>query len=201
MRKPILIGGGILLIVAGIVIIPVVALVTIIQPEIYAATARIIPAVSEPAALSNEIGKLKSAMILDQVVTNLDLAGKWGQKYGGQGALPLEAACTLLRSRLAITLVPKTDIIAVSVQDEDASAAALIANEIVSVYRHSPLAVQAHDGRTIQVLDSAQPSLRPVRPNKALNFALGFGLGGFLIVAGILCLLFGARSPAVKPVP
>ena len=73
-----------------------------------------------------------------------------------------------------------TDLIEIRVFSDDPSEAAKLANAIAESYRE-------YRSSTIpaEIVDKAVPGLRPVRPNKPLNIALGI-LGGMLLalVAG-----------------
>ena len=80
---------------------------------------------------------------------------------------------TLLKSRMEVRPLRNTSLISIGVYADQPEEAARIANEIVKTYKDrdnlGPFQVE--------VVDQAMPAVRPIRPNKPLNLALGAFLG------------------------
>jgi uncharacterized protein involved in exopolysaccharide biosynthesis len=67
------------------------------------------------------------------------------------------------------------DLIEIRVFSDDRDEAAKLANAIADTYRED-----RSSAFSVEIVDKAVPGLRPVRPNKPLNIALGI-LGGMLL--------------------
>jgi len=129
-------------------------LVTFILPPTYASTARIsvqkdatdiqslggAPTYSgfDPYWVQTEFEKIQSKVILYEVITNLDLNRKWGEKFK-EGDLRTDITYKLLRRQIDVSQSRNTSLIEVKAFSEDASEAAVIANQIAEVYRKSRL--------------------------------------------------------------
>src|SRR5688500_5980502 len=129
MRKMIFLIGGILLIIAGAGMALTTGLTAFLLPPRYASTARIAPAVTNPVGVATEVEKIQSGAILSQVITNLDLARKWGEKFK-EGELRLDVTRALLKRDLIVRQTGNTLLIEVSVEGDDPVEAAAIANGI-----------------------------------------------------------------------
>jgi len=77
------------------------------------------------------------------------------------------------QSRMVVRPLRNTSLISISIYADQPEEAARIANEIVQTYKDrdnlGPFQVE--------VVDRAMPALRPIRPNKPFNLALGVLLG------------------------
>ncbi len=128
----------------------------------------------EPYLIQTECEVLQSEAILGSVIKNLHLDEEWGRRIGGGHAVELAETISLLKSRMQVRPLRNASLISISVYADHAEEAARIANEIVKTYKDrdnlGPFRVE--------VVDQAMPALRPIRPNKPLNIALGalFGL-------------------------
>jgi capsular polysaccharide biosynthesis protein len=184
------------------------AFITTILPESFLSTARVnlTPNTAEapqtpgsrtasgtydPYLLQTECELMKSEEILGSVIKALDLDRKWGERYGSGEPLKPAETMTLLKSRMDLHPVRLTSLIGISVYADQPEEAARIANEIAQVYKNhnnlSPFRVE--------IIDKAVPGLRPVRPNKPLNFAVGALLGLVLgTVAGAAGVALRARK-------
>src|SRR2546430_6599678 len=80
MRKVAYLALGILLIAIGAGVPFTTALIVFILPESFASSVRLIPASTDPVQIARDIEKIQSKAILGQVVTNLSLNKKWGEK-------------------------------------------------------------------------------------------------------------------------
>ena len=183
---------GIALVALGGILPVTVALVTFILPESFASTARFVPAATQPAAFAMELEKLQSRAVLYQVISNLNLTKIWAQKFKLDD-LPTDLAFGLLKRTVTVRRAGDANIIDVTVLSEDKNEAANIANQIVQVYRRST-PVKPDGSVGIQVLDPATPSLRPARPNKALNIVCGLGVGALVAIVGVVLIVLATKQ-------
>lgn len=190
MRKPFPLITGIVLLI-GAAITPIVAtFITFVMPESFNSTARIVPAVSDPRAIATEVEKIHSQAVLLPVVTNLNLAQKYAERFNLQWELPVDSVCQILAQQCEIKQASSAQIIEVTVWSDNSIEAATIANEIALVYSRSPLAASGADARgRPQIIDPATPALRPARPNKVLSIASGIGVGAIMALLGIWLVL------------
>jgi uncharacterized protein involved in exopolysaccharide biosynthesis len=180
-------------------------LVTFILPESFASTARIKvervlngdpgtaathlpPHPYDPYLVQTEAEILLSDLILGKAVEALDLNDQWGKRYLGEGGrLKSSETVLLLKARLDASPVRNTSLIQLRAYSENRMEAAELANAVVRAYASQ--AASSTGGLRVQLVDQAQPSLRPVRPNKPLNIALGVVIGA---VVGLGCGIFCA---------
>jgi capsular polysaccharide biosynthesis protein len=180
-----------------LVVVVTSRLVTFILPESYASTARV--AVSraaseasqttesrqpsgpyDPYFLETQLQIIQSQAVLGKVVDDLDLNRVWGAKYSGGETLKTAESLTLLKARLDLQQVRNTSLIEIRAFSESPTEAAKLANAIAESYRE----YRSHISPA-EIVDTAVPGLRPVRPNKPLNIALGILIEMFLaLVAG-----------------
>jgi capsular polysaccharide biosynthesis protein/tRNA A-37 threonylcarbamoyl transferase component Bud32 len=177
-----------LLIFGGAVII------TVLMVESFASTTRIMlrpnttaaagyataPGVTgsyDPYLIQTEFEVIQSALVLSPVIQNLDLANEWNNRYGRGQRLTDANLLTLLKGRISLHPVRNANVIEITVFDERPEEAANIANGIVDAFLNHLSQVEAagavDSGLRLTIIDRAVPGLRPVRPNKPLNIALG----------------------------
>ena len=101
----------------------------------------------------------KSRLVLDQVIKNLKL----------------DATSSSLRNKINVSLVKNTEIIQISVTDQDPERAAIIANELAMAF--SDQIAKIMNVENIKIIDKAIPSHHPVKPNRKLNIAISLILG------------------------
>ena len=127
----------------------------------------------DPYLIQTECEVMQSEEILGSVIQALHLERTWGQRYGNDRPLKLAETMDLLKSRMVVRPLRNTSLISISIYADQPEEAARIANEIVQTYKDrdnlGPFQVE--------VVDRAMPALRPIRPNKPLNLALGVLLG------------------------
>jgi len=168
-------------------IVVTATLVTFIMPESFAGTARIkiepvaatesqnYQAGYNPQFIQTEFEVLQSELILNRVIEALDLKTVWGRKYQNGERLKTSETIAILRSRLALRPVRNTSLVEICAFSEDRDEASKVANAIVRAY--TDYAAAKSNAMQVQILDSAHPAIRPVRPNKPLNIALGVVVG------------------------
>ena len=84
----------------------------------------------------------------------------------------------MLKGRIDLRPVRNTALIEIRAFSDNPSEAAMLANAIAQSYRDYRSHITPAD-----IVDTAVPGLRPVRPNKPLNIALGIVGGMFLALA------------------
>jgi uncharacterized protein involved in exopolysaccharide biosynthesis len=92
----------------------------------------------DPYWIQTQFEKLTSKMLLHQVITNLDLSRKWGEKYK-EGELRLDTTYGLLKRATSVNQSRNTSLIEIRVDSDDPVEAAVIANKIAEIYRDSRL--------------------------------------------------------------
>jgi len=195
MRKPLLLVAVIILLLGACLVPPGVIALTLILPSTWASTARLMPQATHPAAIATEIERIQSRIVLDEVITNLNLTRKWGEKFKEEKPLPTELTYQLLRRSVRV-LQLRNSLIAITVSGDDKDEAALIANRIAEVYRNTALAeTNSTIARVAQIIDLAVPGLRPVRPNKPLNIGLACGFGVILASCGVVLVSISNKQP------
>jgi uncharacterized protein involved in exopolysaccharide biosynthesis len=194
-------------VVAGIAAISVFILVvitatlwTFIIPETFVSSSRILlqaenggtaERMSIERELATQIELMQSDVVLGAAASELDLGQVWGKQYAGGERLREPEVLLLLRRRLDVRPVRNTSLVEIKVYSGSPREAADIANQIAAAYC-SPFA-----NPDARIVDRAMPGLRPVRPNKPLNIALGTVIGalvGGLTGVGVLFLRRGKRG-------
>lgn len=159
------------------------ALVTFILPPTYASTARISVQRDTPDIegvnlgqgggqtysmydfafwIQTEFEKIQSKVILYQVISNLDLQIKWGEKYK-LGSLPMDQTYKFLKAQIDVSQTPRTSLIEIKAFSEDPNEAAAIANRITEVYRES---------RTNQWIEMSTKGLEALKRRETYETAL-----------------------------
>ena len=189
---------------------------TFALPEAFASTARIKlpypggvgsvgPAASahyDPDRLQTAFEVLRSEVILERVIADLDLNQTWGTRYGNGAPLKTAESMMLLRQRLDLRPVRNTYLLEIRCFDQEPAEAARLANELAEVFqRHwqeTDVGAGAGAGR-VEIVEQAVPALRPVRPNKPLNLLLALA-GGLLagLVSGLAFSTWAATRTARK---
>ena len=169
----------------------------------------------EPASIAYEAPQdlyliQSSEIILKPVITKLDLNNRWGKKYYGGQKLKETETLGILQSRLSVTPIKNTQLLAITCYDNAPAEAPEIANAVAESYKsycqqklqdyvdaekqnHAAKSNQDYnimgDGkifRQIQITDIAEPPDHPVRPNKVLIVASGIVIGLFLAGAAFV---------------
>ena len=139
MKKVSITGGIGLLVLSALLLMG--GLIQFILPPVYESVARVaddMDDVRSKLGMSGafpgvgETERLQSKSVLYQVITNLDLNRRWGEKFK-EGTLGTETTYALLKGRLNVRQSPDSGIIEVRVQSDDPAEAAAIANGIAMV--------------------------------------------------------------------
>ena len=169
-------------------------LITFLLPEAYCTTVRVkvsqeasevtrMPGAPAPVGaydpyfIKSQFELIQSEAVLGKVIDDLHLNKAWGMKYANGNPLRPSETLALLKARCDLRPVRNTSMIEIRVFSDDASEAASLANAIAWSYR------EYRSGTSpVEIVDKAIPGLRPVRPNRPLNIALGILGGMFLAV-------------------
>jgi len=139
MKKVLTVGGIGLLTLSALLLLG--GLIQFIVPPVYESVARVADDMEDirsklgmsgafPGA--GETERLQSKSVLYQVITNLDLNRRWGEKFK-EDTLGTELTYAMLKGRLKIRQSPDSGIIEIRVQSDDPAEAAAIANAIARV--------------------------------------------------------------------
>ncbi len=181
------------------------AAITFIMPDSFVSIARVLvsPAANEgtnrnpsgaalgtynPYFIQTQLQVIASDAVLREVVENLKLSAEWDKRYGRGRAFTANDAGALLRSRMDIRPLRKSNVIEIRAFDESPIEAAEIANQVAQVYAHEQAGAGASASGLgpvrIAIIDQAIPAMRPARPNKPVNLAIGALAGALLGTAG-----------------
>jgi capsular polysaccharide biosynthesis protein len=120
--------------------------ITYIQPEAYASTARIKVESDAPAADAQTLAYdpyfiqttfeiIQSELVLKRVIEKLNLNVQWGKKYFNGETLKTPETVELLKMRLQLAPVKNTKLISITAYSDDKKEAAEVANAVASAYR------------------------------------------------------------------
>jgi polysaccharide biosynthesis transport protein len=125
-------------------------IVTFVLPKTYASNVRIevhLPSadtgsidqpatinVTDPFYLQTEYEVIKSGLILDPVIEQLNLNSEWAKKNGRAVNYKTEETRPILKGMISLSTVRNTSLIDITVYDDDANEAARIAQTVAEVY-------------------------------------------------------------------
>lgn len=189
-------------------VILTVTLITFILPESFCSAARVMlggdMATNPPAGeaqrpadepdrhwLLTQIEVIRSEVVLDKVIQDLNLNSEWAGRYGLGERLRTSETLDALRRSLDVRPVDDTGVVEIRMYSPNPREAATIANAIAESYAGHGRggASQAAGIPRVEIVDRAVPATVPARPNKTLNIALG-------IVAGTVLGLAAAAAAA-----
>lgn len=113
---------------------------------------------------------IKSKLVIDKVISELNLDYTYGELYNNIEVVPLE----------------ETQILRIAVLDKDPELARDIAQTTTNIFMDEIAKITS--SHTISILDEAAIRKDPIKPNKPLNMTLGVAIG-FLIGLVIIFLL------------
>ncbi len=178
--------------------------ITFILPESFASTCRIKVEQNlnqntnntayDPYFIQTEFEVLQSQVVLERVISKLNLNVEWGKKYINGESLKTAESMGILKGRLTLSPVRGTKLIAITVYSDDRNEAAVLANAIAEAYQQYSVE-KNYPANTVQIIDRAEPNKYPARPNKTQNIALGV-VAGIILGAGAAAIagLFAARK-------
>ncbi|MHB8520611.1 MAG: protein kinase domain-containing protein [Limisphaerales bacterium] len=188
------------------------AAVTFQLPKSYVGVARVTAEIGhlrdDPYFMQVQMERITSRAVLGGVLKDLDknlrLRNRMERELGV--AFSDAEALQLVRFRLSVVQTRNTSLLEIRYYAEWPDEAAEVANQIAEVYCKLPASQGA------EIIDRAEPSLRPVRPNVPLNLTIGALTGVVLgLFSGGLTLLLTwwrqrnrsqpAGAPANQTVP
>jgi len=135
---------------------------------------------------------LQSRAVLDPVIDELNLTRSLARERESDAPMTKTEAYAILKSMLDLRQTRNTSLLEVRIHHKDRHAAAAIANGIVESYRRSVATSTAPI--LVQLIDSAEPGLRPLRPNLPMTLALGTALSLLVAAAvGALARLLASK--------
>jgi uncharacterized protein involved in exopolysaccharide biosynthesis len=178
--------------------------ITFILPESYASTARVKVEQNlnqstnvmdyDPYFIQTEFEIMQSQVVLEPVITKLNLNVEWGKKYFNGETLKTTEVMEILKGRLSLATVRGTKLVAITFYSDDRNEAARIANAVAESYQQYSVG-KNHPAGAVQIVDRAEPGRYPVKPNKPLNIALGAVAGIILgALAAMIVGLFVSRK-------
>ncbi len=188
-------------------------LIQIIIPPTYESAARISiePEINETPSnewwVQSEVEKLQSKVVLYQVITNLDLNRKWGEKFK-ETQLPSDLTYKMLKNQLTVRQHRSTTLFEIRVRTDDPTEASAIANNIAEVYRTQRVfrekeipnagevqktAPASAKTPVVEIIDQAEPNLRPVRPHPLMKILVPFA-GLLAGVLGVVLLMLAVMK-------
>jgi polysaccharide biosynthesis transport protein len=99
----------------------------------------------DPYFIQTTFRVMQSEVVLSNVIAKLDLNVKWGKKYNGGETLTTSETMDLLKKRIYLEPERNTEIIDISVYDEDKYEASDIANAIANSYLAYRIAQRTSD--------------------------------------------------------
>lgn len=114
---------------------------------------------------------IKSRRILSKVIENLKLDYTEAE----------------LKSKIGVASANDTELIVISVKDEDAKIAKLIADEIAEVFKKEITNIYSIEN--ISIVDKAVKSEKPYNINKVKQYLMGFGIG-LVLGSGLVVMMF-----------
>ncbi len=147
-------------------------LVTFMLPETYRASARVLA----PGAA--HLRAFQSAELLREVSRQLHLPETFAAGYGESKPLEEERVQDLLRRAVQVRRLAGTDLVEIRVYGRSPAECAQLANAIAETGAQPARSGSGSD--SLKIVDRAVPPLKPARPNKPLNLALGAVVGVFL---------------------
>ena len=189
------------------------------QSDIQALRGAPTPASYDPYFIQTEFEVIQSELILGKVIDEQHLQEKWGKIYANGERLTRLEAIGLLKRKMSLHPVRNTILIQIQVFSENRDEAADLANAIARAYAKyrneapraatsgsRPLEGAAIDKALPQriqvvIIDSAMPGIRPVRPNKPLNLAIGALAGLLFGTAAGAGVSKARRGRAAEPQP
>jgi capsular polysaccharide biosynthesis protein len=139
-----------------------------ILPKTYLGTVRVnLLSPTGPSDLHNlqtTFEKIRSSRVLDPVIEELNLTKVLAEQAGLSAPLHPVETREVMKKMLALSQLKNTSLLEIRVFSEDPAVSAQIANKIAEVARRL---------EKIEVIESASPVARPIRPNVPKNIIIG----------------------------
>ena len=143
------------------------AALTFLLPETFTSVARV---------AAPDLKAFESAELLKEVSKSLSLPETLAARYGESNPLEAHRVQDFLRRSVRVRRLPGSGLIEIRADGRSPGECAQLANEVAETgARQTP-----PGSGSVRIVDKAPPPLRPSRPNKPLNLALGAVVGAFL---------------------
>lgn len=93
------------------------------------------PNTFDPYFIQTEFEKIKSKVVLTDVINELNLQEEWSKRYGAEGKLKTSEIYQILVKQIDVRQTRNTSLIEIRVYDENSQKASEIANKIAAVYK------------------------------------------------------------------
>ena len=148
------------------------ALITFMQPQTFAATAR----VSLPGTDTSTVDHFLSREVLRNVSNDLDLPNRLARDYGQSSELSEERVVNLLLRSIQLRPSRGSNMLEIRAYGRTPQSCAELAN---AVAERGASGLKSPSGFA-RLIDRAVPPAKPARPNVPLNLTLGAIVGAFL---------------------
>lgn len=176
-------------------------------PDAYTSTASVKLQVSgaDPGwiMLQDETKAVLSPEVLSIAIKQLNLNERWGRKYFQGETLKTSEVLQILTGRIKISPVQNSSLITIQSYSDNPDESALVANAVADAFQVFTEENQTHaqagkldtmqpSAISVQIIEQAQPPLRPFKPNRPICIIVGIFLA--VIYAAIATVLaVGAR--------
>jgi capsular polysaccharide biosynthesis protein len=181
-------------------------MVLLVVPRKFESTAKLLMRSALPPnpgwSVESDIERLQSRPMLYQVITNLDLARRWGERYK-EGALRMDTTYALLHAHLDIQRLTNSNIVEIHARSDDPNEAAAIANAVahIAITRLADPVASTSTAKEVvySLVKTGTATPKPVHPSRLKRTA--FPIGGFCSVIGGIVLLLCATMIPKRPSP
>lgn len=177
-------------------------LLLVILPPTFESSAKLLTRVSMPnpsnSPIEPDVELFESKEVLSQVITNLNLSKRWGDKFA-TGMLPFDATYAMLRNQVDIRRPTNGTVVEIRATSEDPNEAAAIANAVaqIAITQLAGPEGPSPNAKTVaySLVAKATASRHPVRPGRFQKTA--FAIGGFAaIIVGVVLLILASMMPS-----
>ncbi len=177
-------------VIAASVVLTAVVVVTRMLPETYMSSTRVHVGLraTDPFVTQTEVAFIGSEAVLGPAVEALGLTRLWAEDRVPAAILSRPEAIEFLKRKLQVRQCRETSMFEIRVYDRDRLQAANIANGVAEEYRRLRNQPDGEANRSVMITDLAEPGLKPIAPNRPLNYFVGTvaagGTGGLLAGVG-----------------
>lgn len=187
------------LIVAIFIVIGVIYIIQFVHP-VYSSSTTLLIASSNGREVSGDI----SSVTATEITVNSKLVSTYSELVRSSNILRTVIANLnmdideeKLKKNVKVSAVKDTEIIEITVTNEDANTSATIANEIAKVFIEK-IQKEFYKIENIQVVDKAEPDYTPSNVNNKKDIAIFTGLG--IIVSVVYVLILNMLDTTIKTV-
>jgi uncharacterized protein involved in exopolysaccharide biosynthesis len=143
----------------------------------------------DPYQIQTECEVIRSQVILDKVIEDLNLTREWGNRFGNGQPLKSSETLAILQRQIEVRPVRNTSLLDIRAFSDRPDEAARIANRVALAYQvYRQQTESGPRALVVEIIDRATPPYHPFRPNKPLN----------IFLAAIAGLVLGTVAGAVS---